>query len=750
MKTLLRASPALVLLAACAGAPTPTPRSGKSRGTELDGDDDYDRAATVYWSKALAPLSERQKARTALLPFLIKRAALPPRHGVGDALEPVRDLAFLAEPAELWGPAALDRPMADALEKAAEAAYAMQARAGSMPGTVLSLGILATVRPDPWRARFDQHLQWMREFDLGGEPGAPIDRLLEAHEAAVHVFPAPVLVESVARLYRSAREPQPSGVGANAEAMARFRAAHGVGDTARAIARVYLRAEQPEKARAAIAPLSGLPDDDPTIRKALDRIAGGHATATEWIELAAYLASNPTRRMSDLQRDEPRGPGLEREAALRLCLLGHQRLPDPDLPQCAAEIAIGSVLQTAQTGLGPERHRMPMVVALLERVVAKAPDRKQPTEILASLYMDRISMLISDEDTDLADVEREARRVVEFLGKAQKRVKERLEVDASQVWAALGRGYYERGDPRRAVALLEEAVRSGETMEARERLGLIRLKQGKPSEALRWFEEALGHSSGKTYGDLLSRARVRRYEGDAWDRQGQPEQARTAREGALEAWTQVANMLGSSQPRRDRAIAEALVERGRAYYLLGQVEAAMGQFDQAIAVAPNRGETYADLIAFLAPRGDLAAAGRIYRAGMSRPDRDLTEYMKIYSSIWLLDNARRLGQAPEPLAESYLRGIDGRRWQHALARYATGRIGERELSAEADSPAKRVELDFYCAMRLIGAGKHAEARDRLRKVTESSYLGFFEFEMAEYFLRFGAGQTQAAVPAKAI
>ncbi len=98
-------------------------------------------------------------------------------------------------------------------------------------------------------------------------------------------------------------------------------------------------------------------------------------------------------------------------------------------------------------------------------------------------------------------------------------------------------------------------------------------------------------------------------------------------------------MLGSSQPRRDRAIAEALVERGRAYYLLGQVEVAMGQFDQAIAVAPNRGETYADLIAFLAPRGDLTAAGRIYRAGMSRPDRDLTEYMKIYSSIWLLDNA---------------------------------------------------------------------------------------------------------------
>ena len=750
MKKLLPAAPVLLLIAACASTASQAPRSGKARGTELDGDDDYDRAATAYWARALAPLAERQKARTALLPFLIKRAAQPPRHGVGDALEPVRDLAFLAEPSELWGPALLDRPMADALEQAALAAYAMQARAGSMSGTVLSLGILATVKPDPWRARFDQHVQWMREFDLGGEPGTPIDRLLEAHELAVHVFPAPVLVESLARLYRAARDPQPGGLGANAEAMARFRAAHGVGDTARAIARAYLRAEQPDKARTAIAPLSGLPDDDPTIRKALDRIAGGQAAANEWIELAAYLASNPTRRMSDLQRDEPRGPGLEREAALRLCLLGHQRLPDPDLPQCAAEIAINSVLQTAQSGVGPERHRMPMVVTLLERVVARAPDRKQPTEILASLYMDRISMQVSDEDSDLADVEREARRVVDFLGRAQKRVKERLDVDASQVWAALGRGYYERGDPRRAVALLEQAVKSGENMEARERLGLIRLKQGKTSEALRWFEDALARSGGKTYGDLISRARVRRYEGDAWDRQGQPEQARTAREGAREAWTQVANMLGSSQPRRDRAVAEALVERGRASYLIGQPEDAMRDFDQAIAVAPNRGETYADLIAFLAPRGDLATAGRIYRAGMSRPDRDLTEYMKIYSSIWLLDNARRLGQPPEPLAESYLRGLDGKRWQHALARFATGRIGERELSAEADSPAKQVELDFYAAMRLISAGKPAEARDRLKRVVESSFLGFFEFDMAEYFLRFGAGQTQAAVPAKAI
>ena len=750
MKTVLRTVPALVLLAACAGAPTPAPRSGKHRGNDVEGDDDYDRVATLYWGKALAPLGDRQKARRALLPFLIKRAGQPPRYGVGDALEPVRDLAFLAEPAELWGPAVMDRPMAEALEKAALAAYATQARAGSMPGTVLSLGILATVRPEPWRARFDQHLQWMREFDLGNEPGTPVDRLLEAHESAVHVFPAPVLVESLAKLYRASREAKPGGLGANAEAMARFRAAHGVGDTARAIARAYLRAEQPEKGRDAIAPLKGLPDDDPTVRKTLERIAGGQATANEWIELAAYIASNPTRRMSDLQRDEPRGPGLEREAALRLCLLGHQRLPDADLPQCAAEIAIGSVLQTAQTGVGPERHRMPMVVTLLERVVAKAPDRKQPTEILASLYMDRISMQISDEDIDLGDVEREARRVVDFLGKAQLRVKERLEVDASQVWGALGRGYYERGDPKRAVALLEEAVKSGENMEARERLGLIRLKQGKPTEALKWFEDAIGRSTGKTYGDMLSRARVRRYEGDAWDRQCLPEQARTAREGAREAWNQVANMLGASQPRRDRAIAEALVERGRASYLLGQPEDAIRDFDQAIAVAPNRGETYADLIAFLAPRGDLASAGRFYRAGMSRPDRDLTEYMKIYASIWLVDNARRLGQPPEPLAESYLRGVDGKRWHHALARFASGRTSEHELTAEADSPAKQVELDFYCAMRLFAAGKHGDARGRLRKVIESSYLGFFEFDMAEYFLRHGAGQTQASVPVKAI
>lgn len=733
-------------LLACAGPARSPTRAAAPASDKIESEEEYAVALQAYYE--LDPEApSRSKQRIALLRYASARILGHGARGGEEGLDRLRDLCFLLDPPELWAPARLGEAERTLLEGAARAVYDVQARVGNMDGTVLALGVLATLDARVWQPRYEQHVGWMQEFDLGGGGEGrvpPLLRLIEAHEHAVHDFPAPLLVERLAQLYRARRGGGDGGI------MRLFRGA-GELDTARAIARAYLRAGRPEEAHKAIADLRGKPDDDAVLRPLLDRVAAGRAVPDDYTKLAMHLATHPGRRTIDVTRGAVRDIGLEREAALQVCLLGAARFPrDADSAQCAAELIVTTAIGASQVGGGPERPRLPRAIRLLERVVEVAPDRRQPHDLLASMYLDRLSTRIADESSDLGAAERDAERTIAFLETVRKRFPSTpLEVTPSQVWAELARGYYGRGEPQRAVTLLEQSIRATDNADAREQLGIIRLKRGDTQDALRMFAAALELTAGRTLQDLVLRARVKRFEGDAWERMGQSERAASARKLAADAWEQVARMTDAAQPRRERALAEALFERGRALFLIGRAEEAANMFEQAIGVAPMRGETYADIIAFLAPRNELEMAGKVYRSALSRPDRDVSEYLKVYASLWLVDNARRLGQTPEPAAVAYLASVEGNRWYHDLARYASGRLSQRDLEARADTPGKRAEVDFYVGMRRLAEGQTGEARERWKRVVDSKMLGFFEFDMADHFLRFGSGPT-ARGPSKSI
>jgi tetratricopeptide (TPR) repeat protein len=180
-------------------------------------------------------------------------------------------------------------------------------------------------------------------------------------------------------------------------------------------------------------------------------------------------------------------------------------------------------------------------------------------------------------------------------------------------------------------------------------------------------------------------------------------------------------------------VAEAELERGKIQYLLGEHDRAIASLERAIDADPERQSTYADVLTFLIPRGELDEALDAYHRVLGRSS--ISEYIKIYCSLWVLDLGRRAGQPEDPLVRGFLDGVNGGKWEHELARWATGRESEADLSAHATTPAHRAEAAFYIAMRRLEDGRRDEARALLRKVLDTQMMAFFEFDMASYYLR---------------
>ena len=200
--------------------------------------------------------------------------------------------------------------------------------------------------------------------------------------------------------------------------------------------------------------------------------------------------------------------------------------------------------------------------------------------------------------------------------------------------------------------------------------------------------------------------------------------------------------------------AEATIEVGRLLYLLGRHAEALQKFDEAIEQDPDRDQSYIDAVAFLVQNGETDAALGIYHRALGRPGRAVSEYVKVYTSLWVLDLSRRTTHVPDPKAEVYLGTLDQRHgelrphrgalWYHLLARYAVGKLTYAQALAAADTPGKRAEIYFYEGMRRLADGKADDAHLLWQKVIDTRMFSFFEFDMASRYLRVGAPTAPAA------
>jgi lipoprotein NlpI len=160
------------------------------------------------------------------------------------------------------------------------------------------------------------------------------------------------------------------------------------------------------------------------------------------------------------------------------------------------------------------------------------------------------------------------------------------------------------------------------------------------------------------------------------------------------------------------------------------------------------------VIAFLVQHGEIDAALSVHHRALSRPGRAVSEYVKVYTSLWVLDLSRRTSKVSDAKAEAFLRTLDqrhgdlrprrGAAWYHLLARYAVGQLTYEKMLAAADTTGKRAEIYFYEGMRRLGDGKSDDAHELWQKVIETRMFSFFEFDMASRYLRFGAPTSPAA------
>jgi tetratricopeptide (TPR) repeat protein len=672
--------------------------------------------------------------------------------------ESFRDALGLFDPAEIAGtPAHLTAEETRLLRPVAELVLNLFSPRGGDQQVTLALAALATLAPNEreWSDRLDQVVRWTDEesnFDEGGgmrKAGSAIDAL----ESALGDWPAAPVVSRLDTLYvarqarfASALHHPPTGDSAR-RALGDLLLAHGE-EMQRAVtsmAGAYLRAGRIADAAARTTQMAGQDGDDPELRALLAAAAQPGASAADALALARrflpridFLAGTAT--------DAP-----DPVVALRVLEAGIVAHPaDTDLLILSGHVA--RLLSSYFLAI----LRLEQAEAVLAKNPAQRDLEGRVSAELIELGFVRLRLRLDPERDTPAFAEADDLRQ-RFVETRQRFAGTEMKVRDADIDFELARSYVNAGLIERAEPLFLRARDEGEpTAEVTIELGNLAFKRGDPARAAQIVREGIDVLRGKgttqdTIGSVAGRARLDRLLGDTLDATSDRDGADAAWRGSLIGWERL--MIEHLRRKNIPESAEATVEVGRLLYLLGRHAEALQRFDDAIEEDGDRDQTYIDVVAFLVQAGETDGALSVYHRALARPGRAISEYVKVYTSLWVLDLSRRATKVGDPKAEAYLRTLDERHgelrphrgapWYHLLARYAVGKTSYDQVLAAADTTGKRAEIYFYEAMRRLGDGKPDDAHQLWQKVIETRMFSFFEFDMASRYLRVGAPTAPA-------
>jgi tetratricopeptide (TPR) repeat protein len=670
--------------------------------------------------------------------------------------ESLRDASNLYEPSELWAnPPSIPPDERELLGHAARLVLALFSPRGSEPQSALALAVLLTVDPATreWTDRFDRLLSWMDEAGFAGE-GGPRRGLtaVDLLQSVLGDWPAPAVADRLAGLYVDRqrhfssilKKPLPGGEEAR-KALGDLLLAQGdeMQRTVPSVAATYLRCGRLDRAATAIASLADKPGDEPELRA----LIAAAFDATSGPDAALRLARRFLPRVAPLDGTATDNPDLA--VAFRVLQLGLARNPDsPQMLILSAEVA--KLVSAPFLAI----RQLEEAEQLLERDKTASGDilARISTELL-DLYFLRLRLALDPERAALppsGEVERMRQRSSDARRRFQGA---EIHVKDAQIDFELARSYVNAGLIDRALPLFLRAQGGGPEInpEITAEFASLVLKQGKSQQASKILRDGLSAlrtapHAGETIGGVEGESRLEKLLGDALDIGGD-------RSGAEQAWrTSVAGwerlMLEHLHRKNYTRSAEATFEIGRVLYTLGRHSDGIQKFEESIEQDSDRDQSYIDAIAFLVQNGEVDAALGVYRRALSRPDRSVSEYVKVYASLWIVDLTRRTQKAPDPTADAFLRTLEmrhpeirpqrGAAWYRQLAAFTTGRIDYANLLASANTSGKRAEVYFYRAMHLLAEGKTEEAHELWRKVVDTRMISFFEFEMASRYLRTGA------------
>jgi len=774
---------ALVLTASglygCAHKAAPVPEgptravvSEAGRIGKIAYEDDFTEARLVF--QALPPNApERATLRSKLLHYLLDPVlALNPatlkrevrdleNDDVYDVIfDSFRDALALYDPAELWSvPPRIPEADQRMLRPAAELVVSLFSPRGGAEQVTLALAALNTMAPDvaDWRDRLEQVIRWTDEANALGERGPRMKSIsaVDVLEGALGDWPAPSVVKRLDALYLERQQRvvsglrKPGGGESARRALGELLLAHG-DEIQRAVVSmggVYLRAGLIGEAARRTAVLAGQTGDDPDLRALLVAAAKPDAAATDYLALARRFLP----RIDFLGGTATEAP--DPVIALRVLEAGIAKHPDN-----AEMLVLSSHIARLLSSYFLAIRRLEEAQMVLEHTPNAAELTGRVSAELIELYFLRLRLRLDPERDTPAYAEADALKQ-RFAETRQRFQSTDMKVKAADIDFELARSYVNSGQIDRAEPLFLRAREEGEpTAEVTVELANLALKRGDPARAAQIIREGLDalrtaqSANRDTIGSVEGRARLERLLGESTDAAGDHAAAEAAWRSALIGWERL--MIEHLRRKNLGDSAEAAVEVGRLLYLLGRHAEGLQKFDEAIEADGDRDQSYIDVISFLVQHGEADAAISVYHRALARPGRAVSEYVKVYTSLWVLDLSRRTGKVAEPKAEAFLRTLDrrhgdlrprrGAAWYRLLARYAVGQMTYEQMLAVADTTGKRAEIYFYEGMRRLGDGKADDAHELWQKVVETKMFSFFEFDMASRYLRVGAPTTPSA------
>lgn len=762
-------------LAACAHRPSPAPsgptrqfQSEAERFTRIAYEDDFIEARLVFQALPLGS-AERAGLRERLLRYLLapvvtlsaERLRAEVRELESDdvydrVFESFRDGLGLFDPLELWGEGgkapvftAVER---DLLGRAARLVMGVYSPRGADAQVALALAALASVEPasGEWPERLVQLIRWSEEASTVGEGGLfrRASSGVDVLESTLGDWPAPAVAVPLDKIYGERQKKfaailrHPLGGESSRKALGELLSSHGE-EMQRAMVNVislYLRCGQIGRAAERVAAAGEQAGDDPDLRAMLNAAAAAGASAADYLRLARRFLPR-IEILGGTATDTP-----DPLVSLRVLAVGLRRFPaDPEMLILSAHIA--RIMSLPFLAI----RQLEEAQLVLENNPAGRDQQAKISAELVELYFVRLQLRLDPERAAPAFDEAESlrRRSAETRQRFQGT---EIKVRNADIDFELGRSYVNAGLAERAEPLFLRARSEGEpSADVTTELANLALKRGQPRKAVEILREGLEALSSRTtqqetLRSIQGRPRLQRLLGDAYDVSGDRASAEMAWRKALAGWEQL--MAELLRRKNFTPAAEATFEVGRLYYRLGRHSDAIEKFEEALEHDGDRDQSYIDMIAFLVEQGEADAALSIYRRGLSRPNRAVSEYVKVYTSLWVLDLTRRTHKLPDATAESYLRTLDqrhpeirphrGAAWYQLLARYAVGKMTYEQIHQAADTIGRQAELYFYEAMRRLAQGKTDDAHQLWQKVIDTKMFSFFEFDMASRYLRLGA------------
>jgi tetratricopeptide (TPR) repeat protein len=745
--------------------------AGEAQGIDrVDYEEDFLDARLVFQALPVGS-PERSALRGKLVRYLVGPiAAIDVEHARKDAgyignnddferlFESFHDAIDLYAPAELWtaGGPKLGAQERQLLDGAARAVVALFSPRGNEQGVATALFVLTSLEPGEkaWSERLVQLFAWLETgTQIAGGSRAAITTPAEVLESVAGVWPSPAVVERLnavvmerqERLSHSLR--RPLGTGANRSAIGDLLVdSEAMQSLAVSLAALYLRCGELQRAEAAVSRLANRPGDDAELRQLLANAARSAASGGDFLALARRFLPR-LELLGGTSNDR-----LDPPAAAEVLRKGLEKHPnDTNMLVLASRVA----------RFGPAPF---LALRYLEEAQLVLERGHTSADVLGELSAEQMELSFSrlrvhiDPD-HIEPAAREAESLRQQFAENRRRFGEsRFKLKDTDIDFELARGFVDAGLIERAEPLLQRARRDADSsVEVALQIGKLVAKRGDSGRAAQILREALENHqrnapAEETIGFVEAQSKLARALGDDYEVSGRIDDARRVWRLAARGWERL--MVEQLRRKNLGASSEATFEVGRLYYLLGRHADGIQKFNEAIEQNEGRDQTYIDTLAFLVQHGESEAALDIYRRVLAKPTRTVSEYVKVYASLWILDITRRGSKTPEPAAEAFLRSLETRRlhlrparaaaWYVPLARYAIGRLTYEQIQPLADTAGKRAELYFYEAMRRLADGRSDDAHTLWNKVLETKMFSFFEFDMASRYLRTGAPTSPRA------